>query len=64
MVSNLELYGTEDVPEVPQDIVCRRLELLEDRLSDLLEVHYTLRDLEAVSMVRKAILHWQQINDM
>ena len=62
--SNLELYGTEDVPEIPADVIMRRIELLDDRKAELYEVNYMDRDFKTIRKVEKAIKFWERASDM
>lgn len=64
MKTDAYLYGVEvEVPDIPQEIVVRRLELLEDNLTELLKVHYSKRDLSRISAVDRAKDFWSKIND-
>jgi len=63
MKNNSWLYG-EDVspPDIPQEIVEARLELLKTHLAKLLDHSYHIRDNVRVAGVLKAIDFWQSIN--
>jgi len=62
MKTNNYLYGKEiEVPEIPNDIVMRRVELLKEHLSELLDQSYHTRDACRVSRVLKAIDFWTRI---
>lgn len=62
--SNEYLYGEDiEVPELPQEFVMRRVELLNEHLTELLEVHYDSRDGKRCNDVMKAIDFWSSIND-
>jgi len=61
MKSNLYLYNTTEVPEIPAEVVVRRLELLKDNLAELLEHSYHIRDYERVAEVLEAISFWQDL---
>ena len=64
MKDNTYLYGDYiDVPEIPSDIVMRRIELLNDNLAELLEVHYLNRDTVRCNTIIKAVRFWEKIND-
>ena len=63
MKDNIYLYNTEEVPEIPNEIVVRRLELLRDNLEELLEHSYFIRDTARVNAVLKGIKFWENIND-
>ena len=60
-LDNEYLYGVEDVPSIPADIIMRRLELLKDNLEELLEHSYYIRDNDRVRAVLKAIKYWSSI---
>ena len=58
------LYGKDvEVPEIPQDVIMRRLEALKEHLAELLEHSYHTRDNIRVSAVLKGIKFWESIND-
>ena len=62
-MTNDYLYGEEvEVPEIPQEIVTRRIELLKDNLARLLDHSYYTRDGARVEKVLKAIRFWETIN--
>jgi len=63
MLTNLELYGTEDVPKVPRGVCDKRIGLLRNRLGDLLSVHFMSHDNNSINEVQKAIKFWQQLRD-
>jgi hypothetical protein len=60
-LDNEYLYGVEDVPSIPNDIIMRRLELLKDNLEELLEHSYHNRDDDRVRAVLKAIRYWENV---
>ena len=58
------LYGTDvEVPEIPQEIIVRRIELLKEHLGELLEHSFYTRDNKRVNAVLKAIKFWEDINN-
>ena len=58
------LYGADvEVPEIPPEILMRRLEALNDHLSELLDHSFHIRDNERVRAVLKAIKFWETINE-
>jgi len=64
MDDNTYLYGKEvEVPEIPADIIMRRVELLNDTLTDLLSEPLLERDTLKINRVLKAITFWETIND-
>ena len=63
MLENKYLYGTDDVPEIPAHVIMRRIELLDDELTDILEAHYTKRDLKRKRAIEKAIKFWEDISE-
>jgi len=63
MLTNLKLYGTEDVPKIPKEIVDVRLELLNKHLDKLLSVHFMEQDNNTISEVLKAKAHWAKLRD-
>ena len=59
MISNKILYGEGvEVPQVESYVIMRRLELLNERLAELLAEDYTTRNLGHVRKVEKAISFW------
>jgi hypothetical protein len=55
------LYGTEDVPEIPQEVIDERITLLEINLARLLDHSFYTRDAARANAVLKAIKFWQNI---
>lgn len=62
MKSNFYLYCTNNVPDIPQDIIDKRIELLEIHLAKLLTENWLTRDGERVNAVCRAIEFWKNIN--
>ena len=63
MKTNAYLYGKDvHVPEIPQEIVAKRIEALNDNLEKLQNVHYLERDMERIRAVIKAIRFWLNID--
>ena len=57
------LYGDGvEVPDVPADIIMRRIELLDDNLTALLEVPLQDRDFVRIKDVLKAIKFWSTLS--
>ena len=64
MKTNEYLYGKEvEVPEIPQEIIVRRVELLQEHLDELLEVNYRQRDTGRCKAVFEAIKFWEGLNN-
>jgi len=63
MKTNEYLYGNREVPEIPAEIIVRRIEELDDHLTELQEVHFSERDSTRVKAVKDAIEFWETIND-
>ena len=63
MLSNTELYGTEDVPQIPQEVIDKRIELLTARFKELISVHYMKQDNQTINQVVKAREFWRNINE-
>ncbi len=64
MRTNEYLYGADvEVPEIPAEITVRRVEALNDNLTELLKVHYFVRDNARVDAILKAIEFWENINE-
>ena len=58
------LYGEgAEVPDIPAEVIARRLEILKEHLSKLLDHSYHTRDGNRVNDVLKAIKFWETIND-
>lgn len=67
MHTDKHLFGTDDVPEFPNEIIMRRLELLGDNLSDLLDHSTYTRTEEEASRIADVIdaIKWHEnINNM
>ena len=64
MLTDRYLYGTEEeVMEIPEEVIVRRVELLRANIDELLKVHYFERDNERINKVLKAIEFWTNINN-
>jgi len=63
MKTNNYLYGKDvEVPEIPNEIIMRRVELLKEHLAELLDQSYHTRDTCCVRKVWEAIDFWEKIN--
>jgi len=63
MISNIELYGREDVPLVPATVANFRIILLKERLEVLLTVHFMEQDIHLINKVTEAISFWTALRD-
>lgn len=65
MLSNEYLYGKEvEIPDISADVIMRRIELLNEHLSELLDVHYVNREISRIMAVEKAIDFWSKIGEV
>jgi len=63
MHSNAYLYGEGvEVPEIDPYVIIRRLELLDDSLTDVNAVNIKDRDYEKRNEILEAIQFWENIN--
>ena len=63
MLTNMDLYGTDDVPLVPAEVCDPRIKLLQERLKKLMEVHWMERDNHLVDQVVAGITFWKRLRD-
>ena len=63
MISNLKLYGTNDVPRVPKFVANTRLRLLNERLGNLMKVGFMQRDNHTINKILEAQKHWTRLRD-
>jgi len=65
-VSKVEyLYGKSNIlkiDKVPEKLIKQRIKILNEHLSEMLDVHYTKRDTNRINAVLKAISFWKNIN--
>lgn len=64
MRTNLEVFGTTEVPQFDALVIARRLELLTEKLEGLLYHSYHIRDEAEVRQTLKDIKWHEQINLM
>jgi len=63
MKNNSYLYGEDvEVPEIPEYVIMRRVELLKDNLESLYKLSYLERDTERIREVNNAIHFWESLN--
>jgi len=63
MKNNERLYGEGiEVPEIPEEIIMRRVELLNDHLSELISIDYMDRETRRIDEVLNAVNFWLKIN--
>ena len=60
-MTNKYLYGTDDVPKIPQEVIEARIALLEANLKELLKVHYLGRDGARCNAIIKGIDFWRNL---
>ena len=60
-IDNIYLYGAEEVPEIPAEIIVRRLELLNDNLEVVLSTGWETRDEQRKNDIIKAIRYWENV---
>jgi len=63
MITNMELYGREDIPKVPEHVCNFRLRLLKERLKALVSIHYMEWDNDTINKVQKAITFWEKMRE-
>ncbi len=63
MITNLELYGREDVPPIPEHVANFRIALLKENLKKLTSVHWTAQDNSVINNIIKAIGFWERLRD-
>ena len=56
------LYGDETPPDIPEDIIMRRIEILKEHQDILLAVDPMERETYRLHSVSKAISYWSSIN--
>ena len=62
MHNNEYLYGKDvEIPQLDTNVIMRRIELLSNNLSELLEHSYYTRDTRRVDAVLKAMKYWQDM---
>ena len=62
MKTNEFLYGNEVPPDIPAEIVMRRVQLLKEHQDILLAVDPMERETYRLHSVSKAISYWQNVN--
>jgi len=63
MITNLELYGTENVPKVPKKVCNERLALLEVHLKKVMSKHWMEHDNHTINLILSAKRHWAKLRD-
>ena len=63
MITNLELYGTEDVPKIPAGICNERIALLEDNLDNCIQKPLGEQSSYKEVVIIKAIKFWKSMRD-
>ena len=62
MKSTEFLYGDETPPDIPEDIIMRRVEILKEHRDSLLEVDPMERETYRINSISKALNFWSSIN--
>ncbi len=62
MLTNLELYG-RDMPPVSATVCNFRIEVLKERLEELMSAHYMNRDNNTIAIVVKGINFWTKLKN-
>jgi len=63
-MTNTYLYGEGvEVPTISQELIDKRVSLLNGNLQKLLAVDYTVRDTVRINKIISAIRFWTHIND-
>lgn len=63
MLSNKELYGTEDVPLIPRKVADKRIELLRSRLKDLMASGRLTKDTYTINKILEGITFWTNLKE-
>ena len=63
MLSNLELYGTEDVPPVPKFVADERIEILEHHLEEQLALPFQEQNNFTQTKILVAIRFWKKMSN-
>jgi len=62
--TNERLYGKDvEVPKVPEYVVMRKIELLNDNLDSIMETKGIDRDRKQCKEIKDSIEFWSHIND-
>ena len=62
-MTNLELYGTYDVPLIPREVSESRILLLKKHLDKIMEDSFMDRDSYKVSKILQAIEFWRKMSE-
>lgn len=58
------LYGKDiEVPEIPAELIMRRVELLKENRCELLKVDLHTRDGNRITNITNAITFWETLNE-
>ena len=60
MISNFELYGTDDVPRINKEDCNKRIELLNERLS---EIYKDPKQNYTITKIMEGIKFWSRMRD-
>ena len=62
MLTDIELYG-KVMPPIPAEVCNPRINLLKERLEELMSIHYMSRDNSTINITVKAIDFWSKLRD-
>jgi hypothetical protein len=63
MLTNLELYGTEDVPPVPKEVANERIILLKENLIKQLKLPTEEQSSHTQTKIVEGIKFWRKLSD-
>ena len=63
MLTNLELYGRDDVPPVPKNIADERIEMLRENLKIQLEMPLKKQSSYLQTRILEGIKFWQKLSN-
>ena len=63
MITNDELYGTDYIPPVSEEVCDGRLLILKERLEEEASRHYMKQNNDLINKLTKAIKFWERLRD-
>lgn len=61
MITNLELYGTNNIPKIPESVANQRITLLKARLEMLCHDDKIKNRIYLIMMVKSSMQFWEQL---